>query len=216
MSDIRMNNLPVLISYPRSGSNWFNAVMELYFNRPRLRRGPSSFLPDGNNRKDYMWFHDHDIFSKLKLNHNNIAYLYRNPSDVIYSLLVAEKKHINKNSINIQINLLSKHYKKYLLTNTPKTIIRYEYLKGKNYLKEFYKFIRFFGYKTINEQKLNNHLKIVTKSNLIEKNKNNDYFTKKLESEKYSNNRIIFKNEFENYINKELITDELLKFFTST
>jgi hypothetical protein len=127
-----MNKLPVLISYPRSGSNWFNAVIELYFDRPRLRVGQSSFLKDINSTRDYMWFHDHDIQSILNLPHNNIAYLYRNPSDVIYSLLTAESKPINKKTIDHQISLLSKHYNKYLGTPT-KCTLKYEKLKSSEY-----------------------------------------------------------------------------------
>lgn len=35
--DSMMEDMPVFISYPRSGSNWLNSIMELYFDRPRLR-----------------------------------------------------------------------------------------------------------------------------------------------------------------------------------
>lgn len=212
MHDKRMDILPVFISYPRSGSNWINAVIELYFNRPRLRKGPSSFLKDINNRTDFMWFHDHDIFSKVNLPHKNIIYLYRNPSDVIYSLLKAEKKPLTEDSINRQINLLSKHYKKYLLGNLSKTIIRYEYLKGDNYYEEFSKFITFLG-GNLKKKKLDNCLKIVQKDKLIAKNKNNVYFTKKLQSTEYAKDRVVFKDKFEKIINDNLITSKLEKFF---
>ena len=73
--DVRMEHLPLFISYPRSGSNWINCILELYFNRPRLRAGPITFLKNKGKRKDYMWFHDHDIFSDLNVKHNNISYL---------------------------------------------------------------------------------------------------------------------------------------------
>lgn len=210
--DIRMQKMPVLISYPRSGSNWFNSVMELYFNRPRLRISPSSFLSDIKRRKDFMWFHDHDIFSDLKLSHNNVAYLYRNPSDVIYSLIIAEKKQINKNTIDRQIYLLYKHYKKYIFNS--KAIIRYENLKGDEYLNEFSKFIKFFGVSDIDFNLLKKCIKIVKKEDLINKNKNNVYFTKYLISEEYKNNKNKFKEQFGEYINSSLLKKELVNFFT--
>lgn len=216
MHDKRMNSLPVLISYPRSGSNWLNAVMELYFDRPRLRKGPSSFLKDYDKRNDFMWFHDHDIHSKINLPHKNIAYLYRDPADVIYSLLKAEKKPLNEDFVNKQIALLAKHYKKYLLSGLSKTIIRYEMLKGPEWVDEFTKFIRFFGFQEVKPKirnKLKKYIQIVQKDKLIANNKNNVYFTKKLVSKEYANNRIAFKKKFESYINEKLITKDLKQFF---
>ena len=86
--DKRILQYPLVISYPRSGTHWLNIIMELYFDRPRLRRGASLL----SGRTDYMWFHDHDI--KLKVLHRlkkdgysfaHVLYLKRKPMNVIYS-----------------------------------------------------------------------------------------------------------------------------------
>ena len=57
-TDPRIDQYPLFISYPRTGSHWINAVMELYFDRPRLRERRTTFMD--KSRTDWMWFHDHD------------------------------------------------------------------------------------------------------------------------------------------------------------
>jgi hypothetical protein len=59
-------------------------VMELYFDRPRLREERITFLD--MSRTDWMWFHDHDY--ELKIKHENVLYLYREPISTIYSNLI--------------------------------------------------------------------------------------------------------------------------------
>ena len=89
---------PLFISYPRSGAHWINSLMEVYFNRPRLRRGRPTFLD--RRRRDWMWIHDHDsklkIFKKIcKKGHKypKILFLYRSPLDVIFSQLNAAQQN---------------------------------------------------------------------------------------------------------------------------
>jgi hypothetical protein len=82
--DKRMDSLPLFISYPRTGAHWINSVMELYFDRPRLREGRPTFLD--RSRTDWMWFHDHDL--DLQIKHTNVLYMYREPVATIYSYLV--------------------------------------------------------------------------------------------------------------------------------
>jgi len=211
--DARMEKMPVLISYPRSGSNWFNSVMELYFNRPRLRVSPSSFLNDIGRRNDFMWFHDHDIFCKLKLTHNMFIYLYRDPRDVVFSLLSVESKHITTKTVGNQIKLLGNHYDRYLLGNRSKAIINYEALKGENYVDEFKKFIYYFNPGKFNKIKLDKVLTIVSKEALIKRNKRNEYFTKNLLSKEYEDNRVEFKVKYGDIILSKLISPKLRKFF---
>lgn len=93
---------PLVVSYPRSGAHWISSVSEMYFNRPRLRKGSPSFLPDKKKRRDWMWIHDHDADLKIIRNlhkkkplANKILFLYRNPVDVIYSHLNAISKNYN-------------------------------------------------------------------------------------------------------------------------
>lgn len=91
---------PLFISYPRSGAHWINSLMELYFDRPRLRKGRPTFLD--KRRKDWMWIHDHDLdlrlikgFESLNL-HKKILFLYRNPVEVIFSHLNAKNKNFDR------------------------------------------------------------------------------------------------------------------------
>ena len=218
--DPRMEKYPLLISYPRSGSNWVNCILELYFNRPRLRVGPITFL-DSTNKKDYMWFHDHDRFSDLKVNHHNIAYLYRNPPDVIFSLLMAEHRNIFNTDkmtelVSTQINYLKKSLKKYL--STAPICIKYERLKGLDpnvlYYYEFSKIIHFLDPKSnMDNNKLDNAIHIVKKNKII--NKSTDkYFSEMLLSNNYEKMREDFLWLFENKINTKIISGELKKFFT--
>lgn len=212
-----MEKYPLLISYPRSGSTWINATLELYFNRPRLRAGPSTFLPDRDKRRDYMWFHDHDIYSDLKVKHDKIAYLYRNPTDVIFSLMKAEgptfsqfisdnKKyndawnmyaHERDKFVNEQIKLLRKHYFKYLCNKKARVAVIYENFKGSGYYDEFEKLVRFLkpGAK-LDENKLNKALEITTKQAIINKEIDKKYFNNNLLGQKYEKDRLDFYDRY--------------------
>jgi hypothetical protein len=205
--DPRMESLPLLISYPRSGSHWINSVLELYFNKPRLRAGPCTFLPDRNKRSDYMWFHDHDINSDLKVNHKNILYLYRNPKDVIYSLLMAEKGKIVKSDVEHQISLIKNHWKKYLVNNGAKKIVKYEFLKSTHYSEEFDNVIRFFKMRqSLDHHRLNKALLKVTKKEVEKKQIDKRYFNKEMLNSPYKRGRCKFHEQyyslFENSFNK--------------
>ncbi len=198
--DPRMEQMPVLISYHRSGSNWLNAIMELYFDRPRLRVGPTSFM---SNRSDFMWFHDHDTFSKLKLSHNNILYLHRDPCDVIFSLLMAEHNEAMLNNSGVdelvdkQSLLLKNHYKKYLHTYDS---IRYEDCK-ENLSKEFKKILKFFKItEPFDEDRLKKCARRVTKSKIVQKAVDKRYFNSAMLDESYASRRSNFRSKYENTI----------------
>ncbi|MCJ8344830.1 sulfotransferase domain-containing protein [bacterium] len=215
-----MEKFKMFISYPRSGSNWVNCVMELYFDRPRLRRGANTFMRNKKKRHDFLWFHDHDIFSKLKLRHENYIYLYRDPINVIYSLLKAEHKieqpYAEKTDALVakQIGLLREHYKKYLLDDKKcKVIIRYEDLKNNH--DEFEKFIKFMHPKTkeFDKEKLADAIKKVTKEGLAKSEPDKRYFNKNMLTDKYEEDRAKFTEKYAERINSELITDELKRFF---
>lgn len=195
--DPRMENMPVLISYPRSGSNWLNAVMELYFDRPRLRVGPTTFLKDINSRTDFMWFHDHDITSKLVLSHDDILYLYRDPCDVIFSLLMAEhSKAMSRLAgasvlalVENQIELINKHYEKYLKY----TSIRYEDCK-EDFPKEFETILRFFGRDgPADRERLARCVDMVRKADLVAKATDKRYFNKSMMDKEYEAKRSSFR-----------------------
>ncbi|MEL6719280.1 MAG: sulfotransferase domain-containing protein, partial [Bacteroidota bacterium] len=67
-------------SFPRTGSHWFRMILELYSDRPLLTR---SFFKHSN--KDYLLLHTHDM--NLSEQRKNVIYLYRYPTDVIFSQL---------------------------------------------------------------------------------------------------------------------------------
>lgn len=202
--DPRMDDLPVIISYPRSGSNWLNSIMELYFNRPRLRISYTSLIKDDGN---YMWFHDHDTYSDLKLSHNNILYLYRDPCDVIFSLAMVDYYNDPLDSLNIiklidkEIYLLKQHHKKYLNSFGS---ISYENCKD-NLADEFKKINRFFKIKEpVNIDRLNECLKKTSKKNLISKCIDKKYFNNKMLNSNYEIKRGAFHEKYGKQIYNEL------------
>ena len=192
-----MENMPVLISYPRSGSNWLNSVMELYFDRPRLRLGPTSFLKGRHNRNDFMWFHDHDITSELTLIHDNILYLYRDPCDVIFSLLMAEHNKINNTLVEDQIKLIKAHYNKYL-DKYPSVY----YEKCKQYLpSEFETILRLFNFdEKVDTKKLAACVLEAKKSSLISKATDKRYFNQSMMSTEYESKRKEFRKLYWRHI----------------
>ncbi len=155
---------PLVISYPRSGAHWINSMMELYFDRPRLRRGSASFINE--NRKDWMWMADHDLYLKVlkkfrkSRSPRKILFLYRNPTDVIFSHLDFKHKEFDsygylfgekfkdkeyvfsKEPILQEIKDCINHYKQYTENhgNIEMTIIKYEnFVNEETYLSEFKK-----------------------------------------------------------------------------
>ncbi|MCK4553265.1 sulfotransferase domain-containing protein [Candidatus Pacearchaeota archaeon] len=168
---------PLFISYPRSGSHWVNSIMELYFNRPRLRKGSPSFLD--KNRRDWMWIHDHDlnleVLKKIRNIKNykfrKVLFLYRNPLDVIYSLIIfkmndlgiyGEKYSTEKKAFSDEIvkkNILDWiiYHKEYLSNHGDLkfTTIKYEnFLNKDTRVKESKKICEHFSY-PFNEKKIN-------------------------------------------------------------
>lgn len=203
--DHRMKELPLIISYPRSGSNWLNALMELYFDRPRLRVSYTSLIKDNGN---YMWFHDHDTYSDLELPHNNVLYLYRDPCDVIFSLAMVDFynesidgiNNIN-DLVNKEIGFLKKHHQKYLGRFDS---ISYESCKN-NLTDEFKKIHKFFKIReSVNVDKLNDCLRKTSKKNLISKCIDKKYFNNRMLTSNYEIKRESFRKIYKKDIYKEL------------
>lgn len=203
-----MDNLPLFISYPRTGSHWINCISEIYFNRPRLREGRTTFI--NRNRKDWMWFHDHDL--GLNIVHDNILYLYRNPVETMYSYAMAEKRGVIKEKFVIgQSKLYNRHLKKYLLNKKAKVFVFY-----KNFIKDFdneYKKVsEFFGI-PFNANKLSKAKKIVNKKSLINISRDKQFISNKLISKKYKDKRKEFTYKYGERIKEIVITPNLEKFF---
>jgi hypothetical protein len=202
--DPRMENLPLLISYPRSGSHWLNGLMELYFDRPRLRQGPASWFP---NRHDFMWFHDHDIHSDLKIGHDKVMYLIRDPKDVIFSLLKAEHNEITNVLVVEQIARLQRHYHKYL--NIPScNVISYHNMKLVPH-EEFTKVTSWLDQAYV-PIALDRALQMVSKSKVIDKAVDKRYFHKGMLSSSYEDERKQFKDAFGDMINTSLLNESYL------
>lgn len=191
--DSMMEDMPVFISYPRSGSNWLNSIMELYFDRPRLRLGPTSFLKNRDSRCDYMWFHDHDITSELRLSHDNILYLHRDPCDVIFSLLMAERGEASLVLVDQQIKLLRAHHDKYL---NKYPCISYDLCK-EDLCSEFGRILKFFLVdEPIDEKRLSECADIVKKVDVVSKATDKRYFNQKMMSEEYEDKRRAFRKAY--------------------
>lgn len=80
-----LKKLPLFVSFPRCGCNWVQPVMELYFNRHRAGKVPTSPSWLETPYENPMWTHNHDpngiIVTKFPA-----IFLWRNPVDAIYSL----------------------------------------------------------------------------------------------------------------------------------
>ncbi len=197
LSDINhMKEYPLFISYPRTGSHWINAVMELYFNRPRLRESydKPTFLTKHDN--NYMWFHDHDCYGVLP-NTGNELVLYRNPVDTIYSNMVYYGDEINDETVFLRIS----HYKKWIakwITHTSNTLVKYD-----NFIKdpvcEFSKISQHFNI-AVNKNKILNIFSYVTKERM--ESVSNDAINKNMLTDTYKNTRNQFKEKYSNIIGK--------------
>ncbi len=207
-----MRQLPLFVSYPRSGSNWLNCVMELYFDRPRLRADRITFMP--GNRSDYMWGHDHDL--TLDVRHGNTMYLYRDPVDVLYSYWVAERRPPDVPFVTWHSRALRRHLSKHLLSPERASVaIRYDRLRDQ-FEQEFEKVVRFFGADSVDAQRLSNALSLVSRESLAERgnawNKGR-YIGTHLLSPDYADGRSAFRDKHGAYIRDEVVVDELRPFF---
>ena len=84
-----INSLPLFVSIPRSGCNWLQPVLEVYFGRHRVMKHPNSpSWMEGDPNENPLWMHAHDNFhDKLDIKTDKpVVFLYRNPTDVIYSM----------------------------------------------------------------------------------------------------------------------------------
>lgn len=71
-------DFPYLVSWPRTGSHWLRAVMELTFGMPALVR--AIYYPDA---RTFSCIHAHDL--DLDLVRRRVIYLHRDPVDTVYS-----------------------------------------------------------------------------------------------------------------------------------
>ena len=229
-------NVPLFISYPRTGAHWINAVMELYFDRPRAPARRATFLDP--ERQDFAWFHDHDTiaFDELYLEDEKTAfgslYLYRDPVSVVYSWIIynfnygKSLKILQKDRLRELVVAVSEQYRDHLtkwLIDTPaKHHVRYENFK-KDPLLEFRKVQAY-----LLDQSLENVIKYTT-PDLIERLKACFDLVTPVElskrrteprtlsdfmlTDEYKEDRVTFLKTYEEIINSIVITEDLKEFF---
>ncbi|GAB4457327.1 MAG: hypothetical protein Fur0028_11880 [Bacteroidales bacterium] len=208
-----MHRLPLFVSFPRTGSEWINAVMELYFDRPRLRKLRITFID--KKRKDWMWFHDHDI--EMNVEHKNVLYLFRDPVETVYSNIeyMINTKHtyiINplyaSNATEVKekdVVILAEHYASHINKWLYGLHKAKEYISYEKFIEnphgEMEKVCRFFGSK-LNSEKLTDVLAFVTKEKMVAQNEEekNGGLNNKMLNDKYRDNRRIFKEKYANII----------------
>jgi hypothetical protein len=218
--------LPGFVSFPRTGSHWLNAVMELYFARPCLREGRSTFLE--TQRTDWMWFHDHDF--DLALKHPNVLYIYRDPVDTLYSylnykfrasrrasylgqLVQCRDDAYSSDKVDVAATEYRRHLEKWLLsTLKARTIVRYD-LFVHDSVSEFRKICHHFETST-DEGRAKRAFASVSKESLIGVTTKQIVINRKLLTPNYANERKRFRDDFAERIYDLLLTPQLKPFFT--
>jgi len=136
---------PWFISYPRTGSHWLRLMLELYLERPLLRR--TFFYPE---KDSVLLIHEHDRTAEKKLTPKNVLFLYRNPVDTVFSLANYWKcfyVHDSESDTARYTRDYMIHLRKWLVDEKfteHKTILRYEDLRD-NPEKTFTKVLKHFG-----------------------------------------------------------------------
>lgn len=211
--DPRMFEYPLFVSFPRSGAHWLNCVMELYFDRPRLREGRVTFLDA--SRDDWMWFHDHD--AGLDIEHDNVLYLYRDPEDVVFSYLKAERSKFTAANVDEIAGKLRDHYAKYLGEGgAARRVIRYETCRT-DLVSQFEIICSFFG-TTLERERLESVSSMVTRDSIVERanegrKRDDQYMNKGMLTSRYSMDREAFRAEFGDRIAKTAIPGSLSGYF---
>jgi hypothetical protein len=158
------------ISHPRTGSHWLIGLINEYTNVDRHS----------------LFTHQHD--DKLIHKFSDVdLYLYRDPTDVIYSYCVALNDMSDSN-----IDLMSEQYKNHLLwyLNNSKIILTYDSLFNKDY-NQIKLVISLFD--EWDEERFNDIYELVDKSytiNYVKGNKN--FYSSNLLTKEYENNRNSF------------------------
>lgn len=123
------NGLPWLISFPRTGSHWLRAFLEIYFDQPMLTR--HFFEHDSD---ELLLMHDHDMDLKQHPN-GPVVYLHRGPIATVYSELTY---HHGPGAVELsddEVDKVAEHYLRHLrhwmcggAPREPEQIVAYEWL----------------------------------------------------------------------------------------
>ena len=209
---------PLFISFPRTGAHWINAVMELYFDRPRLPSIRATFL--NPTRDDWMWFHDHDTiaYDKLYVENQEALYLYRDPIDTVYSYIIYQFNDgksitsIDSKRLDDLVSACTQHYKNHLHKwLSAKTVVRYENFKSDR-VTEFKKICNHFGAE-FNEKWANKCFAVVTPQALRLRRTEVTTLSAFMLTARYKKERTAFKEQYKDTINSIVLIDELKEFF---
>ena len=220
---------PLFISYPRTGAHWINAVIELYFDRPRLPEVRATFLDP--ERDDWAWYHDHDTiaFSELLIkNHSNkgVLYLYRNPVDTLYSWIIYQYNQ------GVSLNFLPPkrlrelvvatseqyrdHLTKWLLNSKDTTVvpIRYEDFV-KDPVTAFGGIMKYWEKENLvlDEERVEACFAVANPKALSARRTEWSTLSDFMLTDVYKQERAKFREEFEAIINSIVITEDLKEYF---
>ena len=164
------NSTPYYVGVSRSGSHWIRLVLEGYLDG----KSPiSSFIAckDDINvlysiLNDFKGTHD----MQLDFVYDNVIYLYRNPTDCIFSNLKYDGTDISdKSAVDYYLNIWVSHIQKWVYDERftkNKVILSYEKLKN-NFVDEFSKLLAFLNIE-INTDKIIQSNQTYTKSKIRE------------------------------------------------
>ena len=191
-------SFPRLISFPRTGSHWLRMMMELYFEKPSLVR---TFY--FHNIKEFTCYHRHDEDLSIQ-DARNVLYLYRNPTDTVFSQMNYYRENTNdKSRIQHWANLYGRHLNKWLLEERfteKKNVVKYENLK-QDINSEFKKICDHFS-EQFSEAKLEKVVDRVSKESLKKKTQHDQQVVNL--SESYEGARLLFRSE-----NKDLVCEQV-------
>ncbi len=222
--DPRMDDLPLFVSFPRTGAHWINCVMELYFDRPRLREGRTTFLDKA--RTDWMWFHDHDF--DLDLRHADVLFLYRDPVPTIFSnlaydkaregggfwkrLLRRESASADEAEVEKYCDLYRRHLTKWLVSEErARTQVRHERFRA-DALAEFRAVCGHFS-EALDEERARKAFATVTPEALVERTGDAPEMGSHMLGDNYRENRAAFAERWGETVKDRVITPELETYF---
>tara|TARA_R110000824_G_scaffold9783_4_gene43263 strand:+ start:2033 stop:2782 length:750 start_codon:yes stop_codon:yes gene_type:complete len=221
-----LKQLPLFISYPRTGAHWINAVIELYFDAPRLPQVRATFLDPA--REDWTWYHDHDTIAwdKLHIQNSNahgVLYLYRNPVDTVFSWVVYNFNNgrslslITPTHLDNLVIAISHQYRdhltKWLIETEKTTCIRYENFK-KDPLLEFKKVMKYWEREQFFDEELaQSCFNVVTPEELSKRKTEPNTLSDFMLTDEYKKDRSCFIEAYKDRINSIVITDDLKRFF---
>lgn len=202
-----LRSLPLFVSIPRSGCNWLQAVMELYFNRHRAGKGVTNPSWLETKFENPMWMHTHDNFNNAtqgKIETDNPAiFLWREPVDTIYSFMKLQKLPMeSKSTIYALCVRIAALYKKWAIKNENVLVIKYDDVVA-NPSKEMKKISEWYGVK-FDENKCNEAFKTVgDKKNTNEKNGPAPHFKNKASGTiEYKNEREMFRDKWKEGVDR--------------